>query len=444
MLLIGPVGYDKTGENSDCFHETKSRATLALGIKRNRHIDMRHDHTRWLTHFVRDRLPEQDFPEGGIFDPVGGELEPDANAFSVLAAIIRLGGIVPGYSFRRGRTTIYGGEPAVCATEMPLYSFAQYVRSRANTAKVSAYGIAFLKKEFYLAGGRPVFYGLSIENPQLVEDKPTCRVFHDSVLPRPEQYRYVAYNPSSLDKWVDWSHEREWRWVARDKRREEVCAIDGGGCFDSTPALPIFKGALDGGQFSRICIIVWTHEEATEIRRLLTGFYLAGNNNYETPFDRKIIERSHIIALQDVVKLVETGKILEAQTIEGLQEENLLAPITLTVPPRNAAEVVTNAMAKAGNAAKAAVEAYTAKHGVEGGYCGFANATTWDVTAPIVQYLLRVGLASGPYDGRVFVEFPREFPASQSLDYNEAGVEAACEVLSAELGVSVYCHSRAD
>lgn len=23
---------------------------------------MRHDHTDWITHFVRDRLPEQDFP----------------------------------------------------------------------------------------------------------------------------------------------------------------------------------------------------------------------------------------------------------------------------------------------------------------------------------------------------------------------------------------------
>jgi hypothetical protein len=113
---------------------------------------MRHDHTRWLTHFVRDRLPEQDFPgesedEAAYFE--GGELEPDADAFSVLKTIIRLGGIIPGYSFRSGRTTIYGGRPAVCATEMPLYSFAQYVQSRNDPAKVSAYGIAFLKSEFY-------------------------------------------------------------------------------------------------------------------------------------------------------------------------------------------------------------------------------------------------------------------------------------------------------
>src|SRR5690349_18006638 len=65
---------------------------------------MRHDHTRWLTHFVRDRVPDQDFADDRVKDGVGGELGPDADAFSVLAAIIRLGGITPGYSFRNGRT----------------------------------------------------------------------------------------------------------------------------------------------------------------------------------------------------------------------------------------------------------------------------------------------------------------------------------------------------
>jgi len=59
---------------------------------------MRHDHTHWLTHFVRDRLPEQDFPgeseeDAGYYEV--GELEPDAGAFSVLKTIIRLGGIIP-------------------------------------------------------------------------------------------------------------------------------------------------------------------------------------------------------------------------------------------------------------------------------------------------------------------------------------------------------------
>jgi hypothetical protein len=86
---------------------------------------MRCDHTNWLTHFVRDRLPEQDFPctdeDDAGFE--GGELEPAAGVFSVLKNGHTIGGIIPGHPFLGGRTTIYGGEPAVCATEMPLYSF---------------------------------------------------------------------------------------------------------------------------------------------------------------------------------------------------------------------------------------------------------------------------------------------------------------------------------
>src|SRR4051794_25119474 len=109
---------------------------------------MRHDHTSWLIHFVRNRNPEQDFPGQSEDDAkyfAGGELELDASAFQVLCSIIRLGGLIPGYSFRKGKTTLYGGDPVVCVTEMPLYAFASYVKQAATTGRVSAYGIAFLK-----------------------------------------------------------------------------------------------------------------------------------------------------------------------------------------------------------------------------------------------------------------------------------------------------------
>ena len=407
---------------------------------------MRHDHTDWLTHFVRDRVPEQDFPgeteeEAGYYQ--GGELEADADAFSVLKTIIRLGGIIPGFSFRNGRTTIYGGQPAVCATEMPLYSFAEYSRSR-GSAKVSAYGIAFLKSEFYSAGDRPAIYGLSVDNPRFVTNTSTVRVFAESVLPPSEQYRYVAYNPSGSSGWVDWSHEREWRWVVHNQKLDEVCVRDYQGMYGPTPALPIFEGQLNGRPFTRVCIIVWTHEEAKEIRELMTGFYLAGSNNYGTPFDRTLIEASRIIVLQDVVDAVEHGGKLHAQTIEGLEEANFLEPIEIAGPPANVDKIVARAMEKAGAAAKTAVEAFTAKYGRGNGYCGFAHATTHNVTNPLVQYLLKVGQASGPFDGAVWINFPEDYPFSPSMDYVEAGCIAACKVLSRELGIAVYCETRPD
>ncbi|QPI27235.1 hypothetical protein I0J99_08355 [Sinorhizobium meliloti] len=276
---------------------------------------MRHDHTNWLTHFVRDRNPDQDFPGGdeddcGFF--AGGELEIDASAFQVLKTIIRLGGITPGYSFRNGRTTIYGGRPAICVTEMPLYSFATYVKSRGDTAKASAYGIAFLKAEFFTAGGRPVIYGLSTDNPNYKENTTTSRIFCDSVLPLSEQYRYVAFNPSSRTNWIDWSHEREWRWIVQDPDRDHIWLRDYHGVYDTAPGLPLFKGAMEGGAFTRVCVIVWDREEAAEIQELLTGLYLAGSNNYGTPFERNLIAASHIVVLEDVIDAVEKGNKLNS------------------------------------------------------------------------------------------------------------------------------------
>ncbi len=408
---------------------------------------MRHDHTDWLIHFVRDRIPEQDFPgeteeEAGHFQ--GGEVSCDADAFEVLKAIIRLGGITPGYSFRSGTTTIYGGKPAICVTEMPLYSFAQYAKSKKSSDKVSAYGIAVLKSEFYEAGGRPVIYGLSTDNPRYKVNTPYCRIYEDSVLPQSEQYRYVAYNPTSKGRWIDWSHEREWRWVVQDRDNDEIWVRDYNDTIGPTPALPVFKGKIDGRPFTKVCIIVWTQEEAQEIRRLLTGLHLAGSNNYDTLFDKSLIEASRIIVLQDVVDLVERGGNLDAQTIEGLEAASLLEPIKIAQMPRDVDQKVRTALKKAGAAAKVAIEVFTAKNGLGSGWCGFAHATTHDVTNPYIQYLLSIGLASGPFDGHVWVKFPRDYPHSQSADYQEAGVRAAATVLSEELGIVVYCHTNPD
>lgn len=408
---------------------------------------MRHDQTNWLTHFVRDRNPAQDFPGDDEFDYeryVGGELPADASAFEVLKAIIRLGGITPGHSFRKGRTTIYGGKPAICATEMPLYSFANYALDRKDASKVSAYGISFLKHEFFSAGGRHVIYGLSNPNPTYKTNTNTCRIFDEDTLPLQEQYRYVAYNPSSTSTWIDWSHEREWRWIVENEELDEIWVQNHFGQYGPVPALPLFKGKLDGRPFTRVCIIVWNHAEADEIQKLLTGLYLSGSNNYDTPFDKNLIEASHIIVLEDVMKAVEEGKHLSSQTIEGLEAANLLEPIKIAKPPKNAKAIVENAMKLAAAAAQSASDEFVKKWGHGSGSCGFAHAVTYEVTEPIVQYLLAQNLAKGPFDGAIWIDFPDTTIKSQSMDYNEAVTKAAAAALSKGLGVPVSMESRLD
>lgn len=407
---------------------------------------MRHDHTQWLIHFVRDRNPEQDFPgedENGVEMLSGGELEVDARAFAVLKTIIRLGGLIPGYSFRSGRTTIYGGKPAVCATEMPIYSFAAYAQSKADPSKVSAYGVAFLKSEFFSAGGRPAIYGLSSERVKCAENGERRRILDVSVLPLEEQYRYVAYNPLEAH-WIDWSHEREWRWIARDEDLDRICCADASGCPDGRPGLPLFQGRLDGRAFSKLRIIVWTREEAQEVQELLTGFYLAESNNYCTPFDTDLIKSSAIIILQEVVAAVEQGRDLNAQTIEGLEEAGLVAPIKIHPPPEGARERVLDVFSLASAAGKAAAVDYISRHPSDTGFCGFAYAVTHEVTNPMVQYMVLNGFASGPYDGVVHLDVPVDWPSWQSIDYQEHVFAAVVAVLEQQLGLDVYRKSRSD
>jgi hypothetical protein len=407
---------------------------------------MRHDHTDWLIHFVRDRLPDQDFPgetEDDYNYLVGGELDAEADAFSVLKNIIRLGGLYPGYSFRSGKTTLFGCAPVVCATEMPLYSFASYVKTRAKTECVSAYGIAFLKSEFFAAGGRPVIYGLSVDNVHYERNEQICRILDTTVLPLDEQYRYVSYNPTG-QRWIDWSHEREWRWKVRNEDKEYVWGTDGNGQYGPIPGLPLFSGTENEGAFSKLCIIVWNTEEATEIQRIITGLYLAKSNNYDTPFSRNIIDNSSIIILEDVVEAVESNGDLNAQTIEGLQVSSLCCPIKISTPPKKAKQIVETAFVKARKAGNIAANEFIKKHDITKGYCGFANAVTTDVTDPLVQYMLANKHATGPYDDRVHIDVSSDWPFSQSMDYNEHVYYRVADVLKKELNINVWMESRPD
>lgn len=402
----------------------------------------RHDHTRWVIHFVRGRTPSQDAPPEDLPDPLANELEPEADAFQVLKTIVRLGGILPGYSFRKGRTTIYGGKPAVCVTEMPLYSFAMYARDRSSKGNASAYGVAFLKSELFDAGGRPAIYGLALDNPGYIMNDPTSRILKDEALPRTEQFRYVAYNPSRTTALLDWSHEREWRWIPRDERRDQIWAHGDDG-IGPTPALPLFKGRLESGHFSELRLIVWSQEEADVLNELLTGFYISGGNNYDSLFDKGLIFRSRIIVLEKIIHQVEKGGDFDAQTIEGLDAAHLLDPVTVTTPPAEADRTIDEAISEAAEAAAAAGSLYRSLHAPGGDAFGRAQTFTYEVTHPLVQRMIATRRASGPFDGKVIAKI-KGVPSLGEITYVEKMHAAASEALTRRLGARFFTDAALD
>lgn len=130
-------------------------------------------------------------------------------AFENLKSIIATGKINPAWAVRNGKRGIFGNHPAVCFTDMPLFSFYQYVKNRHDDSKVGFYGIAVDKEKMFKLGARNVIYGTTNFPEDNGEPDSDERRF-TSYLPEKEQYRYILTN---IDDKNDWTHEREWRWT---------------------------------------------------------------------------------------------------------------------------------------------------------------------------------------------------------------------------------------
>lgn len=117
------------------------------------------------------------------------------------------------WSVRNGRRTVYGPNPAVCLTDMPIAAFIEAGRARAKKGEaMSPIALVLPKNEVHTAGARPVIYGLSSEFAIPTGEEDGHRLLPAEALPLAEQYRYVTLGTYGS---VDWTHEREWRWPYR-------------------------------------------------------------------------------------------------------------------------------------------------------------------------------------------------------------------------------------
>ena len=58
--------------------------------------------------------------------------------------------------------------------------------------------------------------------------------------------------------------------------------------------------------------------------------------------------------------------------------------------------------------------------------------------------MLNEGMASGPYDGRVYIKVRGDWDGSMSMDYNEFVYDAVTKTLTVELGFRVFMLSMSD
>ena len=195
--------------------------------------------------------------------------------------------------------------------------------------------------------------------------------------------------------------------------------------------------------FTKIGIIVMNQEQALEIQKMLTGYFIAGSNNYDTPFSRKLILNSFIIVLNEVINAVENGNI-RAQTIEAITEESLIQPVTIFNNCDELLPLIRATIEKAKIAGAQAAHTYMQNNELDEELCGYANIVSHDIMTPIIQKLIQMGIGSGPYDGKVYIHVAGKWPFDQSMGYNTFIEKAMCEVFVSNLGEYFHVESWLD
>lgn len=232
-------------------------------------------HTLWLVHFVPGRRDEdeEDYSEDDGDSDSDETTTQYAGPFAVLRNILAAGGLLADYMPQDGSTAIFGGQPVVCATELPLYSFAKYAEAHDDASSPSPLGVAFLKSEFYGAGGRPVIYGLSGPVPPCTVNTESERLLPESALPAVEQYRYLPHT-SGRDPWADQIRKREWRWRVTNEEQDVLTWNDEEGDYAEIPGLQLYGLAEHGCHFTKTRFIVWDEAQAREMQEIATCLYL--------------------------------------------------------------------------------------------------------------------------------------------------------------------------
>lgn len=297
-------------------------------IKKNRS-----DLSDWIIHFVHDR--ENDQRPDWVINPCGHAFGENGNenvdehilasereaenmdfdieesdsisAFKVLKLILAMGYIRAGFSYRKGKKTIYGARPAICFTEMPLHALIQYSQNRSQSEYISPYAIAFPRTELFKYGARNVIYGLTNEHKEAQINDPYYDKWHRNLAQScgiclNEQYRYVYTNLNDYGG-TDWTHEREWR-LACDYRDHLKVGLNF--LLEDEIENPIKT-------FSQIVVIVNTDNEAEELINHLAQYYNGDIHLYS----QKMVKRIKIISLHHLSTITDNN--LTNITIDNIE-----------------------------------------------------------------------------------------------------------------------------
>lgn len=409
---------------------------------------IREDVTDWLIHFTKDISSknqteiyiEDESEEGEYYLDYSNQLpfgHSSLTAFESLKNIVRECGIRYNYSLRNGRTTLFGGSPVICFTEMPLKSFIEYAKERSSDSN-STYGIAIRKKEMYKYGARPVIYGLSKDQDfRYTTNNNFNRTLHSSILPLNEQYRLVTFDLS--DKKIDWSHEREWRLKKPKVDSDYIIGEHHSTYQEEVPALNVFS---EDSHCSEILLIVSNQSEADELHDIVLAQLDSKGNEYGISFDPKKIS---LLLLENI-----SNTSPYPHRIEDLPPKAYYKVDFVTLTPQELGLLMeTIEEAKTTITKKASLEFHKTTHLTkmeDGDYadaCGEANIHCDNPRDKYLRKMIELGLAYCYGDG-YSLDVIGEKDGLQSVSYHEFVANEVCVFINKKLGTSFYAKTYVD
>jgi hypothetical protein len=374
----------------------------------------RFDLSDYLIHFFRD--VDLDGPNAIAMPEHMGwhSLYADTHlpAIFMLRAALRNGRLWATWSYRGNVRTIYGPDPAVCFTDMPIAAFVEASQLRhARGEAMGEVALVFPKSEMRRLGSLPVVYGLSQEPaawPRGLGGGP--RIFPSDALPLVEQYRYVS-DVSSKGQQIDWTHEREWRWPFRGEVPQPQ--VEGSfGEWSEIPGLDFYLAGISG-----IGAIVKTRAQAELVIRDMLALVDAGiAQEYTFSF---VLVSDELPSVHNIQERQQLAAALQAATID-------LDPYFAKNPR------VINEMNQRFAQEVAAIEQQAGPEQ----YGEFGGCWLWlhDGTSPLARSLLHAGRVSVTKEGRYLAHL-YEYSDGRSLHQREAMTQQLSHTIRAQFGV---------
>jgi hypothetical protein len=208
------------------------------------------------------------------------------------------------------------------------------------------------------------------------------------------------------------------------------------------PAIRLLGSTEENCHISKMYIIVDNRDSAEAIQQLMTGLYHSGMNSFAILFDEQRLLNTNII-LTDELRATATQP-LSIEVIEQLYPTAIVKAVnTLTVFDRKIDAQISEAIAEATIEGTAASFDYLSTHDApEWAPCGDAWAETFEITHPVVQHMIRSGIAD-TLDDHAHLTVPG-LPRSQSRYQNEEAYRVVCRVLRERLGVCFKMYSYDD